>query len=302
MPEVKALPLISVVIPAYNAERYITKAINSVLNQTHSNLEIIVVNDGSQDQTEWAVSQIDDTRIRIITQSNGGMSNARNAGIRAATGDFIAYLDADDYWMSEKLEKQLKVLLENRNLGFCSTQTRVETPEGSFVNLWPCPAIETSTLHTIFSHNSAIAGSASSILAKMSLQKEAGFFDETLKGLEDTDMWMRFSALSDYCCIPETLTVILKRSDSVSRNLTNMFTSATRMYKKNRSLLDKSAQKKFWRSAYASMLCDFAKWEARNGLKKEATMHILFALTHDPINKFRICLSLLLSILLNKKF
>lgn len=300
MSNIAETPLISVVIPAYNAEKYIHNAINSVLNQSYPNIEIIVVNDGSQDHTESTVTQYTNSKIRIISQSNGGMSNARNTGVRAATGEFIAFLDADDYWMPEKIQKQFRLLQQNPDLGFCSTQTRVETPEGEFVNEWLCPSIQVSTLHTIFERNAAIAGSASSVLARMDLQNKVGFFDETLKGLEDTDMWMRYSAISGYCCIPETLTVILKRHDSVSRNLHNMFISAIRMYKKNRLLLDKSSQKQFWRSAYASMLCDFAKWEARNGLLSKSILHLLIAIFHAPISKGRLSLGILFAILFNK--
>ncbi len=293
-------PLISIIIPAYNAELYIQQAINSVLNQSYRHVEIIIVNDGSNDSTEAVAGQFSDPRIRIISQPNGGMSNARNAGIKVAGGDFIAFLDADDYWLPEKLEKQLSLLQQNPNLGFCSTQTRVETPEGEFVNEWLCPKINISTLHTIFSQNSAIAGSASSVLARKELQSEAGFFDESLKGLEDTDMWIRYSAISEYCCIPETLTVILKRPNSVSRNLGNMRDSALAVLRKNKHLLDKKSQKKFWRSAYAGMLCDYAKWEARNGLKFLSISHLVEALINAPLSKGRLAISLLIAVIFNR--
>ncbi|NOR72214.1 MAG: glycosyltransferase [Methylomarinum sp.] len=292
--------LVSIIIPAYNAELYLKTAINSILSQTYQNFEIIVVNDGSSDLTEAVAKQFTDSRIHIISQSNGGMSSARNAGLRLAKGDYIAFLDADDYWLPKKLEKQVMLLQQNPNLGFCSTQTRVETPEGAFVNDWLCPVISISTLHTIMAETAAISGSASSVLARKELQLKAGFFDEALTGLEDTDMWIRFSAISDYCCIPETLTVILKRSNSVSRSLSNMRTSGLAVLKKNRQLLDKKSQQQFWRSAYASMLCDYAKWEARSGFTFSAIKHTIEALANAPFNKGRLCLGLLLSILLNR--
>lgn len=301
MPDSRS-PLVSVVIPAYNAGSYVATAIDSVLNQSYSHIEIIVVNDGSTDNTKTILSQYSDKNVRIVSQPNRGMSGARNTGIKNAPGEFIAFLDADDYWLPEKIEKQVQLLQQHPEIGFCSTQTRVETPEGELANIWACPTLNGTTLCTIFSQNSAIAGSASSVLARMSLQRQAGFFDETLQGLEDTDMWIRYATKAEYCCIPETLTVVLKRPNSVSRNLDNMFNSAIRMYKKNRLLLENSLQKRFWRAAYASMLCDFAKWEARQGRKFAAIKHILLALFKAPLNQGRLCISLLFAIITNQKF
>lgn len=293
-------PLVSIIIPAYNAELYIEKALNSILNQNYQHFEIIVINDGSTDSTESVINQFSDTRIRIISQPNGGMSSARNAGLRSVTGKFISFLDSDDYWLPEKLEKQVTLLQDNPDLGFCSTQTRVETPDGEFVNDWLCPIINISTVHTIMSEPASIAGSASSVLARKEVQQKAGFFDESLTGLEDTDMWIRFAAISNYCCIPETLTVILKRPNSVSRSLSNMRNSGLEVLQKNKHLLDKKSQKQFWCSAYASMLCDYAKWEARSGLKMLAIKHLLEALIYAPKDKGRLCLGLLFTIIFNK--
>lgn len=294
--------LVSVVIPAYNAEPYLKQAINSALAQSYSNLEVIVINDGSTDNTATLVSGFNDHRVRLINQSNGGMSSARNAGVCIAKGEFIAYLDADDYWMPEKLEKQLHLLNNRPDIGFCSTNTRVETPEGNFVNEWLCPDIKISTLHTIFRNSAAIAGSASSILARASVHHAAGQFDEALSGLEDTDMWMRYAAQAEYLCIPETLTVILKREHSVSRNFHNMRASALTVYKKNRPLLDNASRGRFWRDCYATIICDYAKWEARSGVKSKALLQLFTAFLYAPVSKARLCLSLSVAILLNRAF
>jgi len=293
-------PLISVVIPAYNAAAFIKKAINSVLTQSYKHLEIIIVNDGSIDKTTDIVNALSDKRIKLISQSNMGLSNARNTGIKASKGEYIAFLDADDYWKPEKLEKQLKLLTQHPEIGFCSTQTRVETPEGQFINDWLCPDISISTLHSIFIQNAAITGSGSGVLVKKELQDLAGFFDESLKSLEDIDMWLRYAAHSEYCCLPESLTVITKQPESMSCNLNTMRESAVKVLRNNKKLLDKPLQKEFWRSCYATMLCDYAKWEARSGRKITAITHLLEALIYSPLNKGRLSIGLLLAILLNK--
>jgi len=293
--------LVSVVVPAYNAGQYLKQAINSILTQSHAILEIIIVNDGSTDNTADVASSFNDPRVRIVTKTNGGMSSARNAGVNKAKGEFLAFLDADDYWMPDKLEKQIALLQSKPDIGFCSTATRVETPEGTFVNEWSCPDIKISTLHTIFANSAAIAGSASSILTRMSIHRAAGQFDETLTGLEDTDMWIRYAAQSEYLCIAETLTVILKREGSVSRNFQNMRSSALTAYRKNRHLLDKPSQGRFWRECYATLLCDYAKWEARSGMKSKAFFQLCCAFLYAPASKAKLCLSLSIAILLNQK-
>jgi len=293
--------LVSIIIPAYNAEPFLEHAINSVLAQSHTHLEVIVVNDGSTDDTASVVTRFPDPRVCLISKANGGMSSARNAGVSKASGEFLAFLDADDYWMPDKLEKQVALLESSTEIGFCSTVTRVETPDGLFVNEWACPNIQTSTLHSIFLDSSAIAGSASSILTRTRLHRAAGQFDETLTGLEDTDMWMRYAAQAEYRCIPEVLTVILKREGSVSRNFHNMRSSALRVFKKNRRLLDKESQGQFWRVCYATLICDYAKWEARSGMKSKALCQLASAFFYAPTKKARLCASLAIAIIFKQK-
>ncbi len=295
-------PLVSVIIPAYNAEPYLRRAIDSILVQTYPCIEIIVVNDGSTDGTIELVNSYKNQPIHLISKVNGGMSSARNTGLRAAQGEFIAYLDADDYWMPAKITSQVTLLQNHPEIGFCSTSTKVETPDGFFVNEWSCPNIQISTLHTIFINNSAIAGSASSILVRKSIQDKAGMFDETLTGLEDTDMWIRYAALSEYICIADTLTVILKRSQSVSRNLNNMRASAIAVYKKNRFLLDSTSQGRFWKKSYARMLTDYAKWEARENRKCRSLAHLCLAFCYAPFSQGKLCASLAASIILGRRF
>jgi len=109
------LPLVSVIIPAYNAAAFLPRAVESVLNQTYSNVEIIVVDDGSTDETPELMEDYSDS-VRYIRKENGGVASARNAGIQEARGDYIAHLDADDEWMSDKLECQMALHRSNPEL------------------------------------------------------------------------------------------------------------------------------------------------------------------------------------------
>ena len=117
-------PTVSVVIPVYNAEKYISDTLKSVLNQSYKEIEIIVVNDGSTDQTESIVKQnFNDPRIKLINQSNAGCSAAKNTGLKHATGEWIQYLDADDLLSPDKLEAQIRVLEGNPwHIAVCKTE------------------------------------------------------------------------------------------------------------------------------------------------------------------------------------
>jgi glycosyltransferase involved in cell wall biosynthesis len=107
------MPLISVIIPAYNAQKTIRETIESVLNQTFKDFEIIVIDDGSQDSTVEIVSAFSDPRLRLFSYPNAGVSATRNRGLAQANSEFISFLDADDLWTPDKLEAQLRALEAN---------------------------------------------------------------------------------------------------------------------------------------------------------------------------------------------
>ena len=142
--------LISVIVPAYNVEKYIARCLDSILNQTYSNLEIIVVDDGSKDDTGVIIDEYEsgDARVKIIHQENRGLSGARNSGLKIATGDFIGYVDGDDTIEYGMYEKMLKACLENEaELAVCSYASVDET--GSLIsdtiassNVYVLPRIE----------------------------------------------------------------------------------------------------------------------------------------------------------------
>jgi len=122
MVKIKNNPLVSIIIPSYNYGRYVLQAIMSCLHQTYKNLEIIVIDDGSTDNTQEILQAIKD-RIVYIYQTNQGVSVARNTGLEIAHGDFITFLDADDYLTEDSIESRLKILLDNADLQFVISET-----------------------------------------------------------------------------------------------------------------------------------------------------------------------------------
>lgn len=286
------LGLVSVVIPAYNAAAFVKNAIDSVLIQTYKNREILVVNDGSTDNTADQLANYGDA-ITVLSQVNGGLSSARNLGIKQARGEFIAFLDADDYWMPDKLKLQVSCMLANQALGFCSTRTQVVDPSGKPTGTWDCPERNCTTLKTIFSRHASIPGSGSSVMARRHLFDSVGLFDTELECLEDIDMWMRLAATCEYECIDSLQTVIVKSTTSMSSNLDKMRNSAVKVMQKNRDLLPEKDRSRFWQRAYSGMLTDYVKWELREGRRSAAISHILEAFLRSPIEKARLKLGLL---------
>jgi glycosyltransferase involved in cell wall biosynthesis len=298
MPDAAA-PTVSVVIPAYNAAWCVRKAIDSVLAQTWRDLELIVVNDGSTDDTQRVLAGYGD-RIQVISQSNGGMSNARNAGIRAARGEFIAFLDSDDWWLPEKLERQVALMRTRPELGFCSCAARVEDVEGDLLNLWKCPAWTGPFLVHLFQSGADVPGSCSGVLAYRRIVLAVGAFDETLRGVEDPDLWIRLAAVSEYACLPESMAVILRRPGSVSRNLEAMRNSAVQVMKKNRHLLPADLRGAYWRLCLAGVYGDYAKGRYRSGRHLAAIQDVLRMLWLAPAKRARLGLALLLDMLLQR--
>lgn len=291
---------VSVVIPAYNAAWCVQRAVDSVLQQSWDNYEILVVNDGSTDETLEVLAAYGD-RIRVLSKENGGLSSARNHGIEHARGEFIAYLDADDWWLEDKLRLQVELMQQNPALGFCSTRALTQTPEGQSLNDWQCPCYQGELLQHLFYVNGAIPGSGSGILVRTDLQRRVGGFDQALRSLEDIDMWMRLLAKSEYACVDQAQTVILKHSDSMSGNLLVMRASAIEVMRKHRPLLPNEQQGRWWRDAYANVLADYAKWAYRKGMKAAAIKDVLTCLAYSPFKSGKFFLGLLLAMLLGQK-
>jgi glycosyltransferase involved in cell wall biosynthesis len=205
------LPFVSVVIPVFNRERYIVRAVESVLNQTCLPLELIVVDDGSTDGTVAALAPYAG-RIRLIRQHNAGVSTARNVGIRAAVGSWIAFLDADDWWKPAKLERQIQ-LLERYDVKMCFT--RCETARGE---LWRdiegvVSSVQEPGVHYVEDAAASVCLAprhpyVQSLLVEKQLLEQAGLFDQSLPNAGDTEVLFKLSFYSGYLYLNESLVVI----------------------------------------------------------------------------------------------
>jgi glycosyltransferase involved in cell wall biosynthesis len=179
--------IVSIVLPTYNRYRFVCRAIDSVLDQNYRAYELIVVDDGSTDATADRLASYDD-RVTVIKQSNKGVSAARNAGIRAATGEFIALLDSDDMWLPQKLERQIAFFRANPNAMVCQTE-EIWIRNGVRVNPGKRHKKQSGM---IFENTLPLClVSPSAVMLRKPLFDEVGMFDESLPACEDYDLWLR---------------------------------------------------------------------------------------------------------------
>jgi glycosyltransferase involved in cell wall biosynthesis len=213
----EAARILSVVILTYRCAQYLPEAIESVLAQTYRDFEIIVVDDGSTDNTQEVLARYGD-QIRVIRQSNQGSAAARNAGILTARGEYIAFLDADDVWLPKKLEKQVSLIEERPEVGWVYSDHRQfdesglrassffeqnglrPPPEGWILRklVWDCI---TSTI---------------TVLARASCFREVGLFHTSLPRGQDYDMWLRLAGRFPVGCLDEVLALYREHSAQVT--------------------------------------------------------------------------------------
>ena len=231
-------PAVSVIIPTYNRAHLLDRAIESVLDQTYQDFEIIVVDDASVDETEEVVISFADDRINYIRhQKNKGGSSARNTGIKAAKGEFIAFLDSDDEWLAEKPKKQIdKFKMSSKKVGviYCGhcivgEETQEVVDEVIF-----------SLRGNVFLNLLKMCITpASSLVIRRYCFRKAGFFYEVLPSCQDCDMWIRLSRYYKFDLMPEVLVKHHLQGAQISTDLSKKIRETEVFLKKYRVALSK---------------------------------------------------------------
>ena len=211
--------MISVIVPAYNAEKTILSTLESIQQQTYQDLEIIVINDGSTDRTFDIVNNIEDSRIKIFNYPNGGISKARNRGIIQANGEYISFIDADDIWTIDKLEKQLAALENNlqASVAYSWVAVMLENPDNHEATAFFSGKKVTFTgniFAPLLLEN--FIGNGSNILVKKEAIAEIGEFDSTVNSCEDWDYYLRLAAKYQFALVPEHQVIYRKTAGSIS--------------------------------------------------------------------------------------
>lgn len=222
---------VSVVIPAYNASRTLGATLRSAIAQTHTDLEILVVDDGSSDRTPEIVQAHAalDSRIRLLRQANGGVAAARNAGIAASTGEYIAPLDADDLWHPAKIERQLRIFREGgERIGLVYTWFALIDGYSRVVQLRHEPRHEGNVLAAL-AYRNFIGNGSSALIRRAAFNRTSGY-DPSLRaragqGCEDWKLYFEIAEHHEFGVVPEPLTGYRDLPDNMSSDVLQMLRS-----------------------------------------------------------------------------
>jgi glycosyltransferase involved in cell wall biosynthesis len=210
---------VSVIIPSYNCARYVGQSVESVFAQSRQPEEIIVVDDGSTDGTRQAL-ELYRGRIRYIYQENRGAAAARNNGIRTATGDFVAFLDADDLWLPEKLEFQMEYFARHPNYGLVYSDMKIFDESGIIhesVKQWLGMSMPVGYVFRQLFWDTLFIPAA--VVCRKACFERAGLFDERLVFCEDYEMWLRIARLFEFGCVDKPLVMYRKHSNQSTQTL-----------------------------------------------------------------------------------
>ena len=251
---------ISVIIPAYNAAGFLPRCLNSVFAQTLKPHEIIVVDDGSSDDSARVAAELG---AIVVRRPNGGLSAARNTGIQNSTGDWIALLDADDLWAPDKLERQIEKIDANTVLVY--TGIRIFDDNGVRSEL---PAMDPVAVRKVLRYRNPITPSTA-LIRRDAVLRDGGF-REDIRACEDWEMWNRLQHLGEFRAVSEPLTDYYVYPQSLSANPERMLTALDRII--DTTLLRDlgGIQRWMWRRRIRAMQLSSAGLIARdNGLKGE---------------------------------
>lgn len=248
-------PLVSVIIPTFNAAKFVADAVRSVLNQTYYNIEIHVVDDGSTDNTREVINAFaSDARVQYHFKENGGVSSARNFGIRAARGQFIGLCDADDLWMPKKLELQISCFEGRPTLGVVYCR-----PFHVDVDNQPIETRQIKRYSGLIAEQLVLGNfvTGSTSLIRKSCFTDVGDYDVSLRTCEDYDLWLRISAKYEFLYLDEVTYRYRQWAGqvSVSSNEPQFYEDAIKVkknfLKKNPELVSDSLRQEVWADIFS---------------------------------------------------
>lgn len=256
--------MVSVIIPAYNRENTIERAVMSVLNQTYKDLELIVVDDCSKDNTVEVLKSIEDDRLKIIElEKNSGACVARNVGIENAQGDYIAFQDSDDEWLLNKLEKQMAVFEKEKvDLVFCSFK-KIDTDSQSVYPILTEGIVERKVLL----EDSRI--STQTLIGKKECFENVKF-DPEMPRLQDYDITIRLSKLYSVYFVNEPLVNMYVQGDSISQNVSKLIKAESMILNKYKDDVEKYEDFKYHNTLILAVM------KRRSGFKSSNEYGILY--------------------------
>lgn len=283
---------VSVIMPVYNMEKYIKNSVQSVLNQSYKDFELIVVDDGSSDSSITICRSMNDPRIRIIRQKNRGLAGARNTGISYSKGEYLAFLDSDDLWSKDKLAWHVRHLDNKSRVGVSFSFSLLIDEQGKSMGLVQSSKTRNIGFKDIICRNPIGNGSApvirKSVLEKVSYKRyykgipETQYFDADFKQSEDIEFWVRIAIYSDlkFEGINRYLTYYRINASGLSANLKNQLNSWQKAMDKL-SLMAPKRIARWKRLAKAYQLRYLARRAVRNKQSSIAFALVFKALSTD---------------------
>jgi glycosyltransferase involved in cell wall biosynthesis len=276
-------PLVSVIIPAYKAAAYIKETIDSVLKQTYQHLELIIVDDGSPDQQDdliWPYVEADQ-RVQYVQQQNSGVSVARNNGFSHSKGEFVAFLDADDVWLPENIEKKLALFAQDSELGLVHSDLAVIDSDSKLTGETKCGK-GGFILDDLLAWNGTCVPTPSSILVKREVVEKVGGFDPQLSNAADQEFFFRVANAYKIGRVPEVTWHYRVHSNNMHSNIALMERDALLAYQRaEEHNLFKS--KAFRNQCFANMYWIVgASWWGDGGSKTKGLRYLLKATRTHP--------------------
>lgn len=224
-------PFVSIIIPAYKAGLYLKETVQSVLNQSHSHFELLIIDDGSPDNQEQEIALLvaSDNRVRYIKQKNGGVSSARNHGYRLSKGDFLAFLDADDTWLVDNLESKLAKFASDESLGLVHSDMAIMNEKSELTGETKSGK-EGYILEDLLSWNGTCVPTPSSVLIKREVLEKIGLFDLKLSNAADQELFFRVANAYKIGRVPRVTWQYRIHNNNMHSNIAVMEHDALRAY------------------------------------------------------------------------
>ena len=208
------MPRVSIVLPVYNGAATICETVHSALYQSFSDFELIIIDDGSDDATPALLAAMSDPRITIRRYCNAGLATTRNRGLSLAKGDLVAFLDADDLWLPDKLKLQVAALDSHPEAALAFGWTDYIDEHGRFIHAGQRTAVGGDVLDQLLVNNFIETGS--NPLLRRAVVHQCGNFDESLSAAEDWDLWLRVAARFPFVLVPQTVVLYRVHPRSMS--------------------------------------------------------------------------------------
>ena len=249
------MKLVSVIVPVYNVEKYIYETISSVLNQSYTKFELLIIDDRSPDHSIEICQQFKDIRLKIIHQENRGLAGARNTGIRHAQGDYIAFLDGDDLWLPEKLAEHVKHLDSCPHVGVSFSRSQFIDDDSQPLGIYQMPKLKDITPQHLLCRNPIGNGSAPvirrEVLEEICFQQkrhgkvEDAYFDEDFRQSEDIECWFRIATQTNWQIegINDALTLYRINEKGLSANILKQLDSWEKLITKHRQITPELVKK-----------------------------------------------------------